>query len=358
MTKVMLVAGGTGGHVFPALALAEALKSRNAACIFVGDKRTKDLYARNNREVHLITAATFGTGIYKKLRGLFLIAAGLIESLDLLREEKPDVVVGFGGYPSFPTVFAAQIIGIPTVIHEQNAILGRANRVLLRLAKVLAVSFTSVQNIPAAHAAKAVYTGNPIRAVFTESAVDYPDWGGKVRLCITGGSQGSKIFTQLVPQAVELMRPDLRARLAITQQVRVEDMEQVEKAYELLGVRAELAPFFDDMKNFFGRAHLVVCRAGASTVAEITAMGRPALFIPLAISLDGDQAKNAEQLVAQGAAWVMAEKDATPATLAGLLEGLLSDPAGLEKAALAATKAGRPQAADDLADLVLRRRKK
>jgi UDP-N-acetylglucosamine--N-acetylmuramyl-(pentapeptide) pyrophosphoryl-undecaprenol N-acetylglucosamine transferase len=355
--KIMLVAGGTGGHVFPALALSDALSAKGAACVFVGDKRTADLYTRNNRKVYLITVATFGAGIYKKLRGLFLIIAGLIESLDILREEKPNLVIGFGGYPSFPTVFAAQILGIPTFLHEQNAILGRANRVLLRLAKVLAISFTSIKSVPVKWNSKMVYTGNPIRAVFTENVIEYPDWGGKIRLAITGGSQGSKIFTKLVPQAIEMMHPDLRARLSVMQQVRAEDMEEVTAAYARMGVRAELAPFFDDMKSFFGRAHLVICRAGASTVAEITAMGRPALFIPLAISLDGDQAQNAAQLVTGGAAWVLTEKDANPATLSGLLEGLLSNPATLEGAAKAATKIGRPQAADDLADLILRYRK-
>ncbi len=352
--KIMLVAGGTGGHVFPALALADALITKGAICTFVGDKRTADLYARNNRKAHLITAATFGSGILKKMKTAFLIVAGLIESLDVLREEKPDVVIGFGGYPSFPTVFAAQILGIPTFLHEQNAILGRANRVLVRLAKILAVSFTSVKSVPPRWASKVIYTGNPIRTIFTENVIEYPDWGGKIRLAITGGSQGSKIFTKLIPQAIEMMHPDLRNKLFVMQQVRAEDMEEVAGAYARMGIRCELAPFFDDMKSFFGRAHLVICRAGASTVAEITAMGRPALFVPLAISLDGDQAQNAAQLVAGGAAWVLAEKDANPATVSGLLEGLLSNPATLEGAAKAATKIGRPQAADDLADLILR----
>lgn len=350
---VFLVAGGTGGHVFPALALADALAQKEVRCVFIGDKRTKNLYERNQRDVQLITAATIGPGLFGKLRAVFFIIAGIIESLDVLREEKPDVVVGFGGYPSFPMVFAAQILGIPTLLHEQNAVLGRANRMLLKRAKKLALSFNVVKNILPQYMSKAVMTGNPIRSVFTQGALPYPSLAGELHIAITGGSQGSAFFNQVIPNAIALLPQELRDRLRITQQVRAEAMEQVRLAYGTMGVKAVLAPFFDDMIAFFRSAHLVIGRAGAGTVAEIMAVGRPALFVPLAISLDGDQAQNAAQLVRQNAAWVLTEKEATPEKLAAHLAQLLLHPQLLANAASAAAQCGRPQAAFALADLVV-----
>ncbi len=351
--KVFLVAGGTGGHVFPAMALADVLVTRDVQCIFIGDKRTKNLYERNNRPVQIVTAATFGSGIWGKLRGAVMIVAGLIESLDILREEQPDAVVGFGGYPSFPMVFAAQILGIPTLVHEQNAVFGRANRVLSKRAKHVALSFAKVNNIPAESAKKCTVTGNPIRKVFAQGALPYPSLSGDLHIAITAGSQGSAFFNRVLPEAIARLPVVLRDRLHITHQVRAEDIKAVTLAYAASEVRVSLAPFFDDMIAFFRPAHLVIARAGASTVAEVTAVGRPALFIPLAISLDGDQAQNAAYLVSQGAAWVLREDEATPETLAAHLAQLLSHPDLMAQTAAKAAACSNPHAAEALADLVI-----
>lgn len=354
ITTVMLVAGGTGGHVFPAIALADSLIQKNIRCVFIGDKRTEDLYLRNNRKVHRITAATFGAGIFNKIKAVVMIFAGLIESFDILREEKPDVVVGFGGYPSFPTILAAQILRIPTVLHEQNSVLGRANRALLRRASWLALSFENTKFVTTQSLSKATVTGNPVRSVFTNNLFPYPSLNQNLHLTIIGGSQGSRFFNDIIPAAIALLPDSIRSYLNVTQQVRAQDLDTVRLAYAKIGVRAVLAPFFDDMPALYRDAHLLICRAGASTVAEITAVGRPALFIPLAASLDGDQAQNAAALVANNAGWVITEDEATPERLAAHLAQLLGHPDLLKQAAIAATAMGRIDAADQLANLVLK----
>jgi UDP-N-acetylglucosamine--N-acetylmuramyl-(pentapeptide) pyrophosphoryl-undecaprenol N-acetylglucosamine transferase len=349
--KIMLVAGGTGGHVFPAIALGDALVAKGAGCIFVGDKRTEYIYQRNNKPMQKITAATLGRGIFGKIKAALMIVIGLVESLDMLREEKPDVVVGFGGYPSFPTVFAAQILGIPTVLHEQNAVFGRANRMLARLAKLILVSFEHVLFLKPEWSGKAAYVGNPVRSNFVPHP--YPNPGGPLYLVVTGGSMGSTLFTTIVPAAVGMLPDVIRARLHVIQQVRNEDLAQVSRAYDQMGVEATVAPFFDDMVLHYRAAHVVIARAGASTVAELTAIGRPAIFIPLAISLDGDQARNAAQLVANEAAWVFHESELSADRLAGHLAQLLMHPQLLQQAAKRCVEMGRPTAANDAANLIL-----
>lgn len=349
--KVMLVAGGTGGHVFPAIALSEVLETKNVECLFVGDKRTDYIYQKQNKKVKIITAATFKRGFIGKIKTVLSIVVGIIQSFDHLREEKPDIVVGFGGYPSFPTVFAAQILGIPTVLHEQNAVFGRANRMLARLAKLILVSFEHVLFLKPEWSGKAAYVGNPVRSNFVPHP--YPNLGGPLYLVVTGGSMGSALFTTIVPSAVAQLPDVIRARLRVIQQVRTEDLVKVSQTYDQLGVEAMVAPFFDDMVSHYRRAHLVIARAGASTVAELTAIGRPAIFVPLAISLDGDQARNAAHLVSNQAAWVFSENELTADRLGGHLAQLLMHPELLQQAAVRSIESGRPTAAEDAANLII-----
>ncbi len=331
--KIMLVAGGTGGHVSPALALSEELNDRNYQCIFVGDKRVRDIYQRHGLYMHMITASAFKKGILQKMISILKILAGIIESFDLLREEKPNLVIGFGGYPSFPTVFAAQLLGIPTVLHEQNSVLGRANRKLLKRAKVLALSFAKTLMIPLDIEIEKKYTGNPVRKIFQQQRQDYMPITDKINILILGGSLGSSLFSTLIPQAIGLLPKTLQERLSIVQQVRSNEIKLVEEFYHGIKVQAICQSYFDDVLSQLNQAHLFIGRSGASTVAELITVGRPALFIPLAISLDGDQANNARQLVENKAAWLLPEAGITPQSVADLLVTLLSDPLILQDTA-------------------------
>ncbi len=278
------------------------------------------------------------------------IAMGVVQAMDLYREHDPVAVVGFGGYPGFPALLAAQILKIPNFLHEQNAVFGRANRHLARYAYGIALSFENTALIEKSD--KVTHTGNPVRREVVERDYTYHAPEGDFHLLVTGGSQGSRIFN-IVPQAVELLPPALRARLKIVQQCRAEDVGMMDNHYHRLGVAARIAPFFTDIPAQLAAAHLVICRAGASTVAELAVAGRPALFVPLAASLDGDQAQNAKQMQEKNAAWVMAEKDFTPAALSAKLVEFMHDPAALVAAAVASRSLGRPDAADRLADRVI-----
>lgn len=350
---IILVAGGTGGHVFPALALGDVLRQRGLKTEFIGDDRTETYYAKNKITAHIHVAGRTKPGIMGKAAAVFSIGVGILQALDLYRETRPRAVVGFGGYPSFPAVFAAQILGIPTFLHEQNAVFGRANRMLARRAKNVALSFVDTALVPEAVVPRTVCTGNPIRGALSAGLPSYVPSNGDFRILVFGGSQGSRVFTHL-PAAIEKMDPVDRKRLIITQQCRAEDRDMVATAYNRIGVTARLDTFFDDMPALYAQAHLILARAGASTVAEITAAGRPALFVPLAASLDGDQARNAAHMADAGAAWIMSERDFTPDNIAAKLADMMRDAGALAVVADKAKKLGRPRAADDLADIVLR----
>ncbi|MDB5478385.1 MAG: UDP-N-acetylglucosamine--N-acetylmuramyl-(pentapeptide) pyrophosphoryl-undecaprenol, partial [Alphaproteobacteria bacterium] len=288
------------------------------------------------------------------------IVKGLIESVELIREYGPVCVVGFGGYPSFPTVKAAQWLKITTILHEQNAVFGRANRRLSKLAKRIAVSFKETKSIPLEDKKKVSVTGNPIRKLFLDAATPFqaPAPGQNVHILAFAGSQGSTLFSDVLPEAIRNLPEALRKHITICQQARAEDVARVSQVYGELGVKAKVQPFFIDMLEQYKRAHLVISRAGASTITEIMVMGRPALFVPLAASLDGDQAQNAHQLVSHQAGWMLEEKNFTADELATKLKEILGNPAALEKAATAALSFSRPRATSVLADLIMKRLEK
>jgi UDP-N-acetylglucosamine--N-acetylmuramyl-(pentapeptide) pyrophosphoryl-undecaprenol N-acetylglucosamine transferase len=287
---------------------------------------------------------------------LATLGVGAMKALRLIRKIRPAAVVGFGGYPTLPPVLAATLRRLPTVIHDANAVMGRANRLLAPRVKAIATSFPNMTLDPAL-AAKATFTGNPVRpAVLAAAAEPYPplDAAGPFRLLVTGGSQGARVMADLVPPAIERLAPELRARLHIVQQARDEDEARVKEAYGQLGVTADIAPFFSDLPARIAASHLVVSRSGASTVAELAVIGRPAFLIPLPHALDQDQLANANVLAKAGGALVLKQDDLTPASLAAEIAGLAADPARLSGMAAGAKSAGRADAADRLADLVLR----
>jgi UDP-N-acetylglucosamine--N-acetylmuramyl-(pentapeptide) pyrophosphoryl-undecaprenol N-acetylglucosamine transferase len=353
---VVLAAGGTGGHMFPAEALAGALIARGHKVALVTDARGKGFGDRLPQvEVHRISAGGLaGRGLVARARGALQLLGGLFQARGILRRLSPAIVVGFGGYASVPTVMAAQRAGIKTVLHEQNAVLGRANRLLARRAAKIALSFDHVAGLPGGDGDKTVITGNPVRpAIAAVADFPYPAQGGDLRLLVTGGSQGARVFGHVVPAAVAMLPETLRARLRVAQQCRAEDFSTAKDAYDRLGVAAELATFFADMPERLAASHLAVMRSGASTVTELCAAGRPAILVPYPHAADDHQAANARAVAASGAAWVMPEPEFTAVALADRLNALLAAPAALAAAAAKARAAGRRDAAERLADLVL-----
>jgi UDP-N-acetylglucosamine--N-acetylmuramyl-(pentapeptide) pyrophosphoryl-undecaprenol N-acetylglucosamine transferase len=353
--RIALAAGGTGGHMFPAEALAGELLARGHGVALVTDRRGGGFGDRLPAvETHRIAAGGLaGTGIVGRAQGVVQLGVGFFQARGLMGRLKPSVVVGFGGYASVPTVLAASLSGIPTALHEQNAVLGRANRLLAKHATGIATSFASVVGIGGGN--RAVLTGNPVRpgiAALADQPYPALSAGGAIQILVVGGSQGARVFSRLIPEAVALLPAELQRRLRIDQQARAEDLETARASYAKLLATVELAPFFGDMPERLRSAHLIVCRSGASTVAELTAAGRPAILIPYPFATDDHQTANARALDSAGAAWLMPEAATTPALLADRLAALAADPERLGRAADVARALGRRDAAARLADLV------
>ncbi|MEQ8347602.1 MAG: undecaprenyldiphospho-muramoylpentapeptide beta-N-acetylglucosaminyltransferase [Sneathiellaceae bacterium] len=358
--RIVLAAGGTGGHLFPAQSVAARLTARGASVRLMTDARGAGWGSRfAGAELDVIPSGTpAGGGGLHKARAAARIAQGVMVARRLLKAAKPDMVVGFGGYPSLPPMLAAAWLGLPTLIHEQNAVLGRANRVLAGRVGTIAASFPATERLRAADAGKLVQTGNPVReAIIALRGLPYvaPNGSGPVRLLVLGGSQGARVMSDIVPAALTRLTPALRNRLRVTQQCRQEDLARVTDSYAQAGIPAELAAFIEDVPQQLGAAHLVIARAGASTVCELIAAGRPAILVPYPFAADDHQAANARALVAAGGAWAMEEGRFTPQSLAEGLCALTSDPQSLADMAGAARMAGHPDAADVLADLILAR---
>jgi UDP-N-acetylglucosamine--N-acetylmuramyl-(pentapeptide) pyrophosphoryl-undecaprenol N-acetylglucosamine transferase len=356
-TRIVLAAGGTGGHLFPAEALAGALLGRGVAVDLITDERGTGFSRLGNVPVHHIASGGIaGKGVTTRMRNYGRLALGVLQSRKLLRRLQPSVAVGFGGYPSVPPLLAAQWGKIETVIHEQNAVMGRANRALMKRASKVALSFEQVRFTEQLQASRKSLTGNPVRPAIAEigsRAYRAPSADGPVHLLVFGGSQGARVFGRVIPPAIALLPDSLRRRLKLVQQVRAEDLEAAAASYRAIGLDAELNPFFGDMPARYEWAHLVVCRAGASSVTELAAAGRPALMIPLPNSIDDHQMANAQSLAAKGAGWVMSESAFTPENAAERLTSVLSDGVALARAAEATHAAARTDAAERLADLVL-----
>jgi UDP-N-acetylglucosamine--N-acetylmuramyl-(pentapeptide) pyrophosphoryl-undecaprenol N-acetylglucosamine transferase len=356
---ILLAAGGTGGHLFPAEALGVELIRRGFAVRLVTDSRAlrySGLFSKDMIEV-VASETARGRNPLQLAHATLTLAIGAATALRLMRRLKPKAVVGFGGYPTLPPLVAARFCGIPGIIHEANAVLGRSNRFLARGASAIATSLPGAFDRDKALAAKATAVGTPMRpAILAAAATPYapPDTTGPFRLLVVGGSQGARVMSDIVPGAIERLEPSLWSRLVLTQQVREEDMARVRSVYDRLKIKCELAPFFADLPGRLAQNHLVISRSGAGTVAELAAIGRPSILVPLPGSIDQDQFANAGVLAKVGGALRIAQTDFTSDRLAAEISELAAEPAKLVAMAAAAKAAGRLDAAERLADLVVK----
>jgi UDP-N-acetylglucosamine--N-acetylmuramyl-(pentapeptide) pyrophosphoryl-undecaprenol N-acetylglucosamine transferase len=347
---VVLSAGGTGGHLFPAQALAGELVRRGRAIVVMTDARFAN-YATAFPGARIVTVPSSPLGSWA---APFKIAAGVVLAFLQLLRLKPAAVVGFGGYPSVPVMLAAIIARRPTAIIEQNAVVGRANRLVMNRVKLVAAAFPIARFAPA-DASRVVLTGNPLRPeveALWGAPFHVPEADGPLRLLVFGGSQGARVMSQVVPAALSRLPHAIKMRLSVVQQCRPEDMESVRQVYANAEIRADLRSFFDDMPRRMAETHLVIARSGAGTVAELMAIGRPAILVPLPGALDDNQTPNAAILADAGAAWAVAQADFTPDVLAPMLVAAFDDPLDLARRAKAAHALAVPHAARNLADAV------
>jgi UDP-N-acetylglucosamine--N-acetylmuramyl-(pentapeptide) pyrophosphoryl-undecaprenol N-acetylglucosamine transferase len=334
MTKtshIILAAGGTGGHMMPAEAVADILVAEGYDVSLVTDSRgAKIANVMPSIDKTILTATShMGGGIFGKLRSVFSILTSIWQLRSVFTDNRPTIVVGFGGYPSLPAVLAARLMAIPYMLHEQNAVLGRVNRFAAKGAEIVALSVEDTQRVPVG--TKTVYTGNPVRKAIVKLAnIAYavPMGWGDIRIFVLGGSQGARILSDVVPAAVGSLPDSCRERLDIVHQARAEDEDRVRNQYAAVGVKADVRPYFENVSAVLLRTQLVISRAGASTLAELCAMGRPAILVPLAIAADDHQTANARIIEKAGAGIVMAEKDFTVETLAAKLEYLIGGDMG------------------------------
>jgi UDP-N-acetylglucosamine--N-acetylmuramyl-(pentapeptide) pyrophosphoryl-undecaprenol N-acetylglucosamine transferase len=357
---VVIAAGGTGGHLFPAEALAAELVARGERITLMTDARSAayESPAFGSAERFVLKGSGLaGRGAKAAARGALALAAGTLEARRILLRINAAAVVGFGGYPSVPPILAARILPRArrpaTALHEQNAVLGRANRLLAPGADLLALSVAETARVPGS--ARVEVVGNPVRPALAALAGQpyvAPAEEGVIRLLVLGGSLGARVFSDIVPDAVKALPEALRGRLLVTQQTRAEDLPRVETAYREAGVPADLSPFFGDIATRLAMAHIVIARAGASTVAELACAARPAILVPLPHAIDDHQTANARSLASTGAAWLMPQPAFTADALARHLAAVLSNPPVLARAAAAAAKEAHPEAARRLADLV------
>lgn len=351
---VVIAAGGTGGHIFPAQSLAQELAKRGRRVVLMTDDRGHN-YAQSFPQAEIVTvpSATFaGRGAVGKAMAVLRLARGALAAYVALGRVKPSVVVGFGGYPALPTMFAAARRGVPSVIHEQNAILGRVNRWLAPAVTRIASSFGKLAHLDPVLADRVTMTGNPVRPAVLANARAFARPGGTFNLLVFGGSQGARVFATLVPEAIAKLPSDLRGRLQLVQQCRPEDLEAARARYAGIGLQPTLSSFFGDMGERLAAAHLVISRAGASTVTELCAVGRPAILIPYPFAMDDHQTANAREMAEAGAAWTFAEAGLSADVLAAKITELAQSPVLLEAAAAKALSLGRSDAASRLADLV------
>ncbi len=352
-----ICAGGTGGHLFPAQALSAELKRRGHRIVLLTDERGLkfgDRFACD--EIVQIPSSTLSfRAPLKALSGIREILSGVFKAWKILKSSSFCAVAGFGGYPSLPPMAAARLLGLPSCLHEQNAVMGRANRFLSRFATVLATSFEVTQKAPVNGRLRITTTGNPVRqqVIDLRNSPYTPAFGEEeFRLLVFGGSQGASIFSDIMPAAIELLPETSKKRLKVTQQCRQEDIDKVKTAYLDAGIEAEVATFFSNLPERMAASHLVVSRSGASTLSELTVIGCPAVLVPLPGALDNDQRENARVLEAHGGAWVVEQSEFKPDQVAKLLDKLMNEPDLLVAAAHVAHKIGKPDATMLLADAV------
>ena len=356
--NITLAAGGTGGHMVPAHALAAELKARGHGVMLVTDDRGAKIPALfEGVPTHILPAGRLGGGPIGWLKAARAVLAGRRQAKALYREFTPDAVVGFGGYPAFPALLAADALGIPTIVHEQNAVLGRVNRLLAGSAAAIGTAYPEVERLKPRHRGKVALVGNPVReSVARLGTMPFPEFDdtAPLKILVTGGSQGATVLGTVVPDALGMLPPKLRHRLQVVQQCRPDDIEAVRNRYAALNIPAELLTYIEDMPDRLSEAHLVIARAGASTIAELTAAGRPAILIPLPIATDDHQTVNAREMAKAGGARMIPQDEFTPEVLSAQIAAIAGDSQALSNAAERALSVGRPHATSDLADLVER----
>lgn len=352
----VLAAGGTGGHMVPAAALGAELMRRGHRVALVSDARGVRFPGLfDGVETHVIPAGRFAGGPLGWAKAARQMVEGRRTARELYRSLKPAAVIGFGGYPAFPALSAAFAAGIPTAVHEQNAVLGRVNRLVARRVDAIATSYPNTERLKPGQANKVHLVGNPVReAVLNLRSRPYPllEEDGIFRVLVTGGSQGASVLSQVVPDGLAMLPVAFRRRLQVTHQARIEDIDAAREKYASLEIAADLATYLPDMPEQLAWAHLVIARAGASTIAELTAAGRPAILVPLPGATDDHQTANARAITEAGGARTIPQPQFTPTELAKQMQKLGLDPAALENAAGRARACGMPDAVSDLADLV------
>jgi UDP-N-acetylglucosamine--N-acetylmuramyl-(pentapeptide) pyrophosphoryl-undecaprenol N-acetylglucosamine transferase len=352
----VLAAGGTGGHLTPAFALALELDRRGHHVALITDARGGEIPGKPDfLPAHVLPAGRFGKNPLGWPKAIGAVLEGRAMARRLYESFAPSAVVGFGGYPALPALLAASSARVASVIHEQNAVLGRVNRLLAGRVNAIATAYPDVPRLKPKHLHKVHLVGNPVRpevlALRDEPFPAFTD-EGLLRVLVTGGSQGARILSEVVPDGLAMLPPALRSRLQITQQCRAEDLDAVRERYASHGIPAELGTYFEDMQARLADAHLFIGRAGASTIAELTAVGRPAILVPLPIATDDHQAANVREIVKAGGARAIRQHSFTAKELAKQIQAMAQHPETLATAAHAAWNCGRPKAASDLADLV------
>lgn len=355
---VIVAAGGTGGHMVPAHAVAERLRAHGYDVALMTDERGlryPGLFEGVPR--HVLASGTLNGGIKGKVAALRNILAGTGQAHRIMQARRPAVVVGFGGYPALPALLAAISLRIPVAIHEQNAVLGRVNRLLARFTTLIATSFRETRRLKPAFLERTVLTGNPVRRdILALRDLPYPEFNetSAFRILVIGGSQGAKVLADVVPAAIDLLPQELKRRVRITQQCREADLDPVRKLYARIGIAAECSAYITEMADKLRWSHLVIARAGASTLAELTAVGRPSILVPLPTAMDDHQTANARDVADAGGARLIPQAAFTPEALAQAIQGWAEAPATLLEVAAKAKAAGQPEAAEHLAQLVSR----
>ncbi|MXO62376.1 undecaprenyldiphospho-muramoylpentapeptide beta-N-acetylglucosaminyltransferase [Qipengyuania oceanensis] len=352
----VLAAGGTGGHLIPAFALATELDRRGHHVALITDERGAKIPGKPDfMPAHVLPAGRITRNPLSWFKGAAAIMEGRRMALRLFDSFQPSAVVGFGGYPAFPALLASTGAGIGSVVHEQNAVLGRVNRMLAGQVDAIATAYPDIDRLKAKHRDKVHLVGNPVRAeVLALRDEPFPPFteDGLLRVLVTGGSQGASVLSLVVPDGLSMLQPALRQRLQVTQQCRPEDLEAVRERYRTHDIPAELGTYFEDMAARLAHAHLFIGRAGASSIAELTAVGRPAILVPLPIATDDHQAANTREMTRAGGARAIRQEAFTPKELAKQIQAIAQDPGTLANAAHAAWNCGRPKAVEELADLV------
>ena len=352
----VLAAGGTGGHLIPAFALAKELEARGHHLALITDERGAAIPGKPDfLPAHVLPAGRFGKNPLNWIKGVRAVLKGRQMALRLFESFQPSAVIGFGGYPAMPALLASTSAKLPSLVHEQNAVLGRVNRLLASRVQAIATSYPDLERLKEKHLDKVHLVGNPVReAVLALRAQEFPPLSedGILRVLITGGSQGANILSEVVPDGLAMLPPALRSRLQVTQQCRAEDLEAVRERYRNHDIPAELATYYEDMEERLADCHLYIGRAGASTIAELTAVGRPAILVPLPIATDDHQAANTREMVKAGGARMIRQSSFHPKELAKQIQAMAQAPKTLANAAHGAWNCGRPDAAKELADLV------